>query len=318
MRYLFWMAVLFGGAYWGYDYFFGTKSVPPEVAITATTAAVANVTSVAAATGAVAGAAAATGFWAMLWAGGWFLGEMSFLLWGLLGCFILVPLGIIAWLTELPEEEELTRGARIVISLVLFGVMLLLLSWGGISFGQTMNEHWVIAGFGLIGFVAAGVWWSMFKYDRFAAKCKEDITNLIEGFCKEQRLKIEEVAQETDGKLKFTLGKKHQAAWYVYFRDHRGGRIGSSGATADSPAILFRRNKERISLWILFWPVSMLRGLLEDILVEAFDALIRSLRGVYEAIAKRHAVEVVYTESPLATGEETPARPSEWDEHKRR
>lgn len=310
MRYLFWLAVLFGGAYWVYDHFFGTKSVPPEVAITATTAAAASVTSAAAA-GAVAGAVVATGFWATLWAGGWFLGEMTFLLWGVLGGLILIPLGLVAWLAELPEDEELARGGRIVMSLILFGVMFFLLSWGGVPFGQTMGEHWIIAVLGLIAFVAVGVWWSMFKYNLFAAKCKEDITRTIEGFCRDYELKVEEVAREVDGKLKFTLDGKYRKKWTDYFAGHRGSRVSSSGAASDSPVVLFRRNKERISLWILFWPASMLRGLLEDILAEALDWLIQTLRGVYETIAKRHAIEVVYTEKPV-DADELPTRPEEW------
>lgn len=44
----------------------------------------------------------------------------------------------------------------------------------------------------------------------------------------------------------------------------------------------------------------MLRGLIKDILVEALDALVRSLRRVYEEIARRHAIEMVYTQKPAA------------------
>lgn len=304
MRYLFWLVVCGVCLYFGYDYFFGAKVVPPVAAVTATVAATSAAASTAAvaATSAAAGAVAATGFWAMLWAGGWFLGEMTFLLWAVLGCFILVPLGIIAWLTELPEEEGLTSGGRIAASLSLFGVMLALLMWGGVPFGETVREHWAIGLSGLVAFVVIGVWWSLFKYDLFAARCKEDITKLIEGFCRMHGLKFEDVAREVDGKLKLTLDQKYERHWRDHFGDSQSGRVRSSGATHNSPVILFRRNKERISLWVLFWPASMLRGLLEDILAEALDALIRSLRRVYESIATRHAVEVVYTSKSADPG----------------
>lgn len=308
MRYLFWLVLLAGGIYWGYDHFFGVESVP--AAVSATTAVVATTgTTAAVATGAVVGAVVATGFWATLWAGGWFLGEMSFFLWSVLGCFILVPLAFIGWLCELPEEEDdLANGGRIFFSLILFGVMLALLSWGGIPLWRAISEHWIFASFSFIVFVAVGVSWSMYKYDRFAARCKEDISRVIEGFCAKYGLKVDEVAQEVGGKLKFTLSQEYKERWAEYFEHGtRRGRVGSSGATADSPVILFRRNKERISLWILFWPVSMVRGFIKDILVEALDALIRSLRRVYEAIAQRHAIEVVYVGKADA---EKPAEPS--------
>ncbi|OGZ08281.1 MAG: hypothetical protein A3C93_05185 [Candidatus Lloydbacteria bacterium RIFCSPHIGHO2_02_FULL_54_17] len=236
--------------------------------------------------------------WVALMAGGWFLGEMTFMLWVMLMGIIFVPLGIIAYMTELPEEdsEETMAGARMVGSIVLFGVMLFLLNWGGLPLWTLVKAHALEVGISAIAFVAIGVMWSLWKFRLFAQRCKAEIMRVVESFCRDKKLDAKAVLTEVDGKPQLTLEKKHAEDWERHFRSNRGGRLASSGATAESPEVTFARNKERITLWILFWPASALRGLFSDLLAQALDMLIMSMQGIYKKIAEREAVKVNFTD----------------------
>lgn len=235
--------------------------------------------------------------WEAAMVGGWFVGELTFGLWILLGAIIFVPLGFIAYLTELPEEdsEETTSGARMVGSIVLFGIMLFLLNWGGLPLWTLVKTHALEVGISAVAFIAIGIVWSLWKFRLFAQRCKAEIIQVVENFCKNEKLDAKSVLADVDGKPQLTLEKKYARDWKKHFLDDRSGRLASSGATAESPEVTFAKNKERITLWILFWPASALRGLFSDLLAQALDMLIMSMQGVYKKIAEREAVKVNFT-----------------------
>lgn len=299
MKELFWIAIFVGLGYWLYTGYV-SKPEPAVVAATAATAVVATTapsTASAAATGAVVGAAAATGFWAFLLGGGWFLGEMTLGLWFFLGGILLVPLCIIGWLCELPDDEEAESGVRIIGSFVLFAAMLFLLNWGGIPLMNAIRDNGIFYTAAFLLFIGVGVGWSVYKYDLLAKDSKKEIAGAIEEFCASMRLRVADVFGEVDGKATVRLSSAYKEPWEMAFSRHGTRRARSAGATAESPEIVFTRNKARITLWILFWPLSMVRGFFKDILARALDNLIEAMRKVYESVAKRHAIKVVYTDA---------------------
>lgn len=307
------LVVLVALGYWLWTGYSEKYEQAAAVAATATAVAATTApsTAAAAATGAVAGAAVATGFWALLLGGGWFLGEMSFLLWCILGGIILVPLGIVGWLCELPEDQEAESGARIVGSFILFALMLFLLSWGGIPLLHTVQEHGLYLIVAFLIFVSIGVWWSVYKYGLLAKDCKDDIARAVEQFCLDMHLRVTDVLGQVDGKTTVRLGVEHKDRWEKAFSCRNTMRARLAGATAESPRIAFTNNKARITLWILFWPLSLARGFFRDILARALDKLIEALRKIYEAVAKRHAIQVMYTPAagaPIAADEEKAER----------
>lgn len=250
--------------------------------------------------------------WESLMVGGWFVGELTLFLWFILGAIVLIPLGIISSLTEIPDDDSTnTSGGRIVASIILFGITLFLLNWGGIPLWNLAKEHVAFVGLGALGFVALGVTWSMFKYRKFAVSCKEQIRKLGERFCAKHELDPKVVITDVDGQLNFNFERQYSRDWNAFFTTESRGRLCSSGATADEPGVKFQNNKERITLWFLFWPMSVLRYVVGDMLAELLDTIIMSMKGIYEKIGKRHEIKVVYTEPSPST---TPASNSEDDE----
>lgn len=252
--------------------------------------------------------------WKVIMAGGWFAGEMTLGLWFCLAAIILIPLSGITYCSDMPNDEKAQSGWRITLSMALFVGILAALQWGGIPLWNFIKTHALYVGVAVVLGLGIGIVWSHYKINLRAKRCSEAVHDLFAKFLEQYHLdpKANNLSDK-EGRPRLTLEKQNAERWVRYFNDYRGSLLASSGVTSEELRMTFMKNKERIALWILFWPGSMLRGFFADIVVPAFEHLIMSMKGIYEGTMQRHAIEVTYTEPPTGSdGTVTPTSPADY------
>lgn len=245
------------------------------------------------------------GLFNALHSGGWFAGEWTLMLWLGLALIVLLPLGGVTWLTELPSRKRGKRPGmnipsltRTLASFTLFLVMAFLLNHGGIPLLSTIKGHVLWVALGFVPFLGIGVVWSIWQYKLFAMDNKEEVRAIGNDYCMKENIDPSKVMKEIGEGMEFTFDKSHENKWPRYFNENSSPCLAQSGATANSPKTLFMNNKEQLGLWVMFWPTSVIFRFGTDVIGRGLDRIVMSLRRVYESVSSKHDVKVTYTDAP--------------------
>ncbi len=88
-----------------------------------------------------------------------------------------------------------------------------------------------------------------------------------------------------DGK-RFGLPRSMVPHWEAYYEE-RGARLVRTGLSATATEVAWGENKERIALWLFFWPSSVIRNIW-TVLRDVLTALVDRLRPLYQGMFARH------------------------------
>lgn len=122
-------------------------------------------------------------------------------------------------------------------------------------------------------YFAGGIGWSIAKWKLFCDDCFEQVSELLETFLREKKISGKQVP--------------HDAAveWGHYQRTRLNSRMTWEEVSANTGP-QFHNHKERIMLWMAWWPFSVAWTILNDPIRKLFKRAMNALRGVYESIAK--------------------------------
>ncbi|OGY91041.1 MAG: hypothetical protein A3B31_03155 [Candidatus Komeilibacteria bacterium RIFCSPLOWO2_01_FULL_53_11] len=142
----------------------------------------------------------------------------------------------------------------------------------------------------VLGYVAAGITWSFFKWDRFAASERRRHDRLLAHFT--DNLENYLAHQTRNGPAKPSpeqivtmramlqsgiMPEQARPFWNIF----------SQGKHLQIPP-LASHNMDRIVAWAMYWPWSLLWTFVRDFIVDLFENIVRWLRSAYQAIANRH------------------------------
>lgn len=124
----------------------------------------------------------------------------------------------------------------------------------------------------ILGYLVAGTLWSIAKWYFFVLNVRDDYYEARKSFCEEQGIAGTEWTPEQKQRW-----EKYFARQRSYFR---------SGVDSFGRPIA-RENKERIVMWMCYWPWSMVWTILNDPFRRLFLAIYEYVQGIHDSISRR-------------------------------
>lgn len=178
----------------------------------------------------------------------------------------------VIWAFFLTEKESL---AWTIISLFLYLAFLQFLgrvNVFGYLFFQPINTVLYILGYFVIGFIWSFIkWW--LRVNETAQKCLEEMDKFIKEHTSKENFQsavpLEFQKSERSGK---TLRDEWES--HIQYKDELKKPIAS-------------KNKEKISVWVVYWPFSVVWSLINDFIKRMVEQLVIRFQKIYQSISNR-------------------------------
>lgn len=139
------------------------------------------------------------------------------------------------------------------------------------------------AAYGIVVYVVIGAIWSALKWWRFVHRRAEKL-----------RVSKPEIDQQVVGHLDKrahyasdeAYQHKYKQAWFLAAFDRGLAERDSVGEWTVVPQA-FRNHKDMLTLWIAYWPLSVVRALFGDWLVAVVDFVVGAFSNLYQSISER-------------------------------
>lgn len=175
--------------------------------------------------------------------------EMFALTLGLFVAFIVFVILMVA-----VNEDNIGLSATMMV-LLLGGFTV----YNGVSDTITwITTNWLYTIAGVVGYLALGIGWSFFKWDRYISERIEELKNAWDKY------------SDPDSGFKKKVG-----TFTEYVKDS-----GSVPPASD--------RKSTIATWIFYWPISIVLYVLGDFLREFVNWVVKFFGNIYNAITNRH------------------------------
>jgi|GEM_PF-3720407 len=200
--------------------------------------------------------------------GAFFEAIFVFFLFGTVGFYITV-VAFIIWGFCLIEKESLFG---IITSMILFFIFMQFLAKYNIAASvvdSPLNLLWIP------GYFAIGFAWSFVKWWLFVNKAAERLKEMKEKFLKEHTDKTFDANKKYSEQVSSFSGRNLKEEWesFIQFKD------------VQRP--LAKKNKGRITTWIIYWPFSFIWSLLNDLIKSLIRQLVTTFQKFYQAISDK-------------------------------
>lgn len=208
--------------------------------------------------------------------------------------YFIITAGVLValfWFVE--KEKPLGSGIWLILYLLFLQFM------AGVNFIQGTIHHPVIAGLWVLAYFAVGFFWSFAKWWVFVNKYAEKLREVRYNYLKERKESGDRRSSRVgsgsfpelnnltmDTKVPETLRND----WETYLL-HDGRRAMSDSLGRNEGSSLevvptVRKNKGKISLWIIYWPVSMVWALITDFVKRVIHTVVMKCHLLYGMITK--------------------------------
>lgn len=206
--------------------------------------------------------------------------------------FFILTAGVLVALFWCVEKEKPVGSG---IWLVLYLVFLQLIA--GVNFVKATLHHPVIAGLWVLVYFVAGFFWSFAKWwvfvNKFAEKFREVRYNYLQERKRGEVRRGVRVGGDTSPDLdnltmQTNIPERLKSDWEAHLNGD-GGRsfrelTGNSYGDGIVPTV--RKHKGKISLWIIYWPISMVWALINDFVKKAIHIIVMKCHLLYGMITK--------------------------------
>lgn len=212
-------------------------------------------------------------------------GVLTWFLFGTLGFWVVVALAL--WYIVYATEKFWAPSATIVF----------LVAIGFLSYANSVNPiDWILnnplLSFGIVvGYVAAGVGWMLFKFRRFAKKIVELLDSVKIAFLRQHDAKDDQIPEEYISDWNEDLEGGYEK--YVKESDRRfldGGRLDSRPW----------HHKSRIMFWMIYWPFSLTHDLLTDLYEMVYEAVSKKLERISAELLGERVKDLDLKPTPIS------------------
>jgi hypothetical protein len=193
---------------------------------------------------------------------------LGFFALGMLGWW-LITLGCFVWIIWSVEKDSWSGSLTCAILYILFLQFLGRLDLFGGVIGHPIDSVLDVLAYFVIGF-----WWSFVKWWLYVNKIAIKRSDARKEFLANYKEPKSAVPSETRDKYHVApiASTKRDDDWGFIVRNY----------SLEKPTV--SKNKNKISIWIIYWPVSLLWSLLDDLVKKIIKHLVIYFRKVYDGI----------------------------------
>lgn len=154
--------------------------------------------------------------------------------------------------------------------LVLMGYLALVVLFTNADPMSWVKTNWLLCLYGAGAYLAAGVVYMIIRWQIFSSKVATLYSQIRDSF----------LAKSDNANILQTPKGKEELLEAVR-RDYKMTDLGGS------VPLLVRRNKARLSTWIIFWPISATEYLLGDLLTDVINGIVQAFSGMMQRMTDR-------------------------------
>lgn len=196
--------------------------------------------------------------------------------------FILTAAWVFAIFWCVEKEKPIGSGIWLIIYLCFLQFVV------GVNFLNGVIHHPTIALLWVLGYFVLGFFWSFAKWWIFVHKKADKYREIRFNYLKERREgrtrhgvavpELETLTMDTN------VPESLQNGWREYLQHDVGRLFGEDFNSEVIPSV--RKNKGKISMWIIYWPVSLIWSLINDFVKRVINAIVVKCRLLYGQITK--------------------------------
>lgn len=195
---------------------------------------------------------------------------------GSIGFWVLLALESIILLALIENERPWLGGFTLIVT----GVLLHF--FGGVNLLSLVLANPGLSALCLVGYLAVGVAWALVKWFLFALRKKEEYLEAKESWKPEQEARWDYVRDESN---RILPDKAQVKSGPTKWEDSHARKLLLNSKGGLMP--LARENKERIMLWIAYWPWSLLWTLVDDPLKRLARHIFNMIQDTLQSISNR-------------------------------
>ena len=185
--------------------------------------------------------------------------------------FLVTAAWIVAILWCVEKENPLGLGIWLILYLCFLQFL------AKVDFFDQITHHPAASAFWILGYLIAGFLWSFIKWWLYSHKKAEEFSRVRCRFLKENQAHYNKKAVIHPELGNITEDTKVPANLMDDWKRH----IVCCGAI---PRV--RENKGKISIWVTYWPASMIWSLVNDFVKKFIRVIVMKCRKIYEGITK--------------------------------
>lgn len=191
---------------------------------------------------------------------------------GTMWYFLVTAAWVVAILWCVEKENPIGSGIWLILYLCFLQFL------AGVNFLDQAVHHPIVSALWVFGYFVVGFLWSFVKWWLYVHKKAEEFSRIRHGFLIGRQISYNRKAVTHPELGNITEDTKIPENLMDEWKSH----ISCHGVI---PRV--RDNKGKISMWVIYWPASMVWSLVNDFVKKFIRIIVMKCRKIYEGITKR-------------------------------